>query len=49
MTLRNTESIMLTQGNISNAFKVGRGLRQKVPLSALLFNLALEIIYERAR
>lgn len=34
-----------TQGNISNAFKVVRALRQGNPLSALLFNLVLENIY----
>lgn len=48
MTHQNTENKVRVHGNISESFKIGKGLRQGDPISAILFNLALEMIVRKS-
>ena len=45
----NVESSVLVNGWRTKHFKLGRGIRQGCPLSALLFVLAVEIMADRIR
>lgn len=49
MTLEGTENSVKVAGHMSRKFKVGEGLRQGDPLSATLFNLALEKVIRNSK
>ncbi|KAF5373348.1 hypothetical protein D9615_007464 [Tricholomella constricta] len=45
----NAETVVILNGEISNPYKVMRGVRQGDPLSCLLFNLAIESLAQMLR
>ena len=48
MSIENTRNRIRSNGILSQSFLVTTGLRQGDPMSATLFNLALEVIIRRS-
>ena len=48
MTLDKTTNVVTVEGDLTEEFGVGRGLRQRDVLSTVLFNLVLERAFRRA-
>lgn len=49
MTLEETQCRVAVKGELSDAFYVGRGLRQGDPLSTVLFNCVLEMVMRKGK